>query len=103
MVRLKQMLAYLLVTAAAFYLLPLFGSDTGSFMFILLIAIPLISFIAALLYGRRWGFDFSYWIIVAVLFVPTIFIYYNSSAWIYIVVYGVIALIGTAVGSLVRR
>ncbi len=102
MIKVKQMLPYLLITAAAFYLLPLLGNDTGSFMFILLIATPLISFIAALLYGVRRGFDVTYWIIVAVLFVPTIFIYYNSTAWIYIVVYAVIALVGSAIGGLVN-
>lgn len=39
-----------------------------------------------------------YAVIVAILFIPTIPIFYNSTAWIYIFVYGAIALIGNAIG-----
>ncbi|MCC5911289.1 MAG: hypothetical protein JJT76_12700 [Clostridiaceae bacterium] len=97
--KLKQMLPYLIVTAIAFYLLPLLGRDTGSFMLILLIAVPLICFTAALLHGARSGFKLFYPLIVASLFIPTIFIYYNSTAWIYTVIYAAIALVGTTIGS----
>ena len=39
---LKKLLPYIGVTALAFYLLPLAGRDTGSFILILLVLIPLI-------------------------------------------------------------
>lgn len=99
MSKFKRMLPYLFVVALAFYLLPTFGKDTGSFMLILLIAIPLVCFVAALLHGAKWGFNVFFAITVAALFIPTIFIYYNSSAWIYIVIYTVVALIGSALGG----
>ncbi len=95
----KKMLPYLVVITIAFYLLPLIGRDTGSFMLILLVAMPIVCFIASLLYGLKEGFQLLYPVMVAALFTPTIFIYYNSSAWMYIVIYAVIALIGTAFGS----
>lgn len=95
----KRMLPYLFVIALAFYLLPAFGKDTGSFMVILLIAIPLVCFVAALLQGARWGFNVIFSIIVMTLFIPTIFIYYNSSAWIYAIIYALVALIGSALGG----
>ena len=37
-------------------------------------------------------------LVVAALFFPTIFIFYNSSAWIYVVAYAVISLVGNLVG-----
>jgi FtsH-binding integral membrane protein len=101
--RIKQMLPYLIATIIAFYLLPLFGRDTGSFMIILLIAIPLLCFISALSYGYKRGFDIIYSVIVGLLFIPTIFIYYNSTALIYIFIYAVIALIGSIIGTLVNK
>jgi hypothetical protein len=44
MEKFKKMFLYLLICAAAFYVLPLLGKDTGSFMLILLMLIPLICF-----------------------------------------------------------
>ena len=48
----------------------------------------------------RQGFDFILPILAIVLFAPTIFIFYNSSAWIYIVIYAVIAFIGNGIGRI---
>lgn len=95
----KRMLPYLIVIALAIYLLPGFGQDTGSFMVILLIAIPIVCFVVALLHGAKWGFNVFFSIIVAAIFIPTIFIYYNSSAWVYTVIYALVALIGSALGG----
>jgi len=67
-------------------------------MFILLGALPLICFICSVFYGIRNSFYLPYAVIVAILFIPTIPIFYNSTAWIYIFVYGAIALIGNAIG-----
>ena len=38
-----------------------------------------------------------------VLFIPTIFIFYNETASIYIGVYGVISLVGNLLGSFIRK
>lgn len=97
--KLKQMLPYLMVIVLGFYLLPAFGKDTGSFMVILLIAIPLLCFVAALLHGAKSGFNVFFSIIVAAIFIPSIFIYYNSSAWVYIIIYALTTLIGSALGG----
>ncbi|PNT90243.1 hypothetical protein [Clostridium thermosuccinogenes] len=103
MYKFKNMLAYLLVCAVAFYILPLSGKDTGSFMLILLIAIPLVCFITSLIYGIKNRFNLIFPVIVGVIFIPTIFIYYNRSAWVYIIGYAVISLIGNLIGRLLGR
>lgn len=72
-------------------------------MTILLIVIPLITLITSLMYGLRNTFDYVYPLIVAILFIPTLFIYYNTSAWIYIIVYSVIAVIGELVGKMLQK
>ena len=72
-------------------------------MTILLIVIPLITLITSLMYGLRNTFDYVYPLIVAILFIPTLFIYYNSSAWVYVIAYSMIALIGELLGKTLQR
>ena len=93
----------LLITALSFYVLPLLIKDTGSAMVLLLVLIPAICLVCALLCGWMEGFFWPYAVIVAVLFIPTMFLYYNSSAVVYILAYGVIALVGNLLGSLPAR
>ena len=86
-----------------FYLIPILIIDTGSGIFILLIVIPLMTLITSIIYGLRNTFDFIYPLIVAILFFPTLFIYYNSSAWVYVIAYSMIALIGELLGKTLQR
>ena len=72
-------------------------------MLILLIVIPLITLITSLIYGLRNTVDFIYPLIVAILFIPTLFIYYNISAWVYIIAYSLIAFIGELLGKTLQR
>ena len=83
-----------------FYILPWLIRDTGAAMLLMLFVIPLISFVCAVVYGFRLGFDFIFPIMAIILFTPTIFIYYNSSAWPYIIAYGVIAFVGIGIGRM---
>lgn len=103
MEKLKKNWIYYLIILIAFYLVPMLIKDTGSGMTILLIVIPLITLITSLIYGLRNTFDFVYPLIVAILFIPTLFIYYNTSAWIYIIVYSVIAVIGELIGKILQK
>ncbi len=96
--RWKKMLPYLAVLAADFYLLPALMRDTGSAMVMLLMVIPLVCFACSLVYGIRNSFCIWYCVAAAVLFAPSVFIYYNASAWVYIIGYGVAALLGNLIG-----
>lgn len=96
----KNMWIYLLVIIMDYYLLPLFIRDTGSAIIILLIMIPVICFICSVFYGVNNSFHWQYAVLTAILFIPGIFIYYNSSAWVYIIGYGIVALVGNVIGTL---
>lgn len=100
---LKALIPYGILILLTFYALPKLIIDTGSAMFILLSVIPLICFLASIHYGYRHGFNILYLVLIALLFAPTILIYYNSSAWVYIPAYTVIALIGTLIGNSIRK
>lgn len=77
MKKFKKMLPYLIINAIVFYLTPFMIKDTGSGMLILLIGFPVICFIVALIYGIKNSFNWIYSLLVMLLFVPTIFIFYN--------------------------
>lgn len=96
--RLLTLLPYVIILAIAFYVLPLLIKDTGSGMFMLLLVIPLLTLICAVIYGVRQRFDFLLPLTTAILFSPTILIFYNASAWAYILAYAVIAIIGNGIG-----
>ena len=96
--KLLALLPYAIVLAIIFYVLPLLIKDTGSGMFMLLLVIPLLTLICAVIYGVRQGFDFLLPVTATILFAPTIFIFYNRSAWVYIIAYAVIALVGNGIG-----
>lgn len=95
-----KMIPYLLVNVIAFYIFPMIIQDTGSAMLIMLIGIPLICFIVAIVFGIKRSFNWIYPLAVALLFAPTVFIFYNESAAIYIVAYGIIALVGNLIGKM---
>lgn len=81
-----------------FYIVPLVIQDTGSAMVVMLVILPMICLITSIFYGIRNGFDFWYILIVAIMFTPTLFIFYDSSAWVYIIGYAIVALIGVLIG-----
>ncbi|MCI6077009.1 MAG: hypothetical protein SO040_02175 [Catenibacterium mitsuokai] len=101
--KIKKNWVYYFIIFITFYLIPILIQDTGSGMFILLIVIPLITLITSIIYGLRNVFDFIYPLIVAILFIPTLFIYYNISAWVYIIAYSLIALIGEILGKTLQK
>ena len=103
MEKLKRMLPYLLIIIFAFYILPLLIKDTGSGMLILLIGIPIICFIVSFIYGIKNSFNWLFSILIMMLFVPSIFIYYNESATIYVLVYGIISIIAQFLGNMLRN
>lgn len=98
-----KMLPYLLVMVLDFYLLPFLIKDTGTAMVILLVVVPLICLICAIVFGAKNNFNLLFCMIVAILYVPTIFIFYNSSAWVYVIGYGIVAIIGNIVGMLFHK
>lgn len=101
--KLKKMLPYLIIICIDFYLLPLLIIDTGMAMIMLMAVVPLICLICALIYGVKNGFSVLFCGIVAVLFAPTIFIFYNSTAWVYIIGYGIVTIIGNALGGIFSK
>lgn len=96
-------LPYLLAPMAGFYLLPLLLRDTGGAILLLLIVLPMVCLFSAFLHGRRFGFRWWLGPVVAAIFVPTLWLFYDASAWVYPVIYGVLTLLGSLLGGRSRE
>lgn len=81
-----------------FYALPTLIIDTGSGIVLLLILMPLVCFISAIAYGLRNGWQPLLPASVFLLFLPSLYIFYNESALIYAFAYPLITLIGNITG-----
>lgn len=84
-----------------FYILPLplFAGSDGVIGMPLLMLLPvlILSFVLGFLSKEKK--KFLYPLLTAIVFIPTVFIYYNESALIYSVVYLIISVIGVGTGS----
>ena len=98
--QIRRLIPWGIITLLGYYILPPVISDTGSGMAVLLVAFPVMVVLCGLLEGAGKSFSPFYALFAAVAFVPAIFIYYNSSAWVYAPVYGVLALMGSVFGRL---
>ena len=101
--RLRVHLPYAVILTVMFYILPLMIIDTGMAMGLLLILFPLFTLALGTIFGIRQGFSPFIAMLVVGLFFPSLFIYYNISAWVYGIVYGGISLISVGIGSLWRK
>ncbi len=91
------------ILAAVYNLLPLAMGSTGGAMMILLILMPVVTLIASGFVGLKRGFTWLWPVLAGVLFIPAIFLYMNSSAWVYVPGFAVLALIGMWIGNLIRQ
>ena len=91
---------YAAVQAVYFYVFPFTIIDTGSAIVMMLAVLPLATFFGAVATGALRGFTLWVPLVTAVLFTPTVWLHYNSSAWVYIVFYALLALAGNALAAL---
>ena len=102
---LKNMIPYLLVCAIFFYIIAL-PMKNGLFAFTLLIINPAVCFITSVFYVMKNKFNpfqLLYPLFAGILFIPAVFIFYNSSALIYAVYYAAVALLGILIGFIILK
>lgn len=96
----KASLPYLLALALDFYLLPCLIRDTGSAMLLMLAVMPLAAFVTAAVYGVRHGLWPPLSVAAGLLFLPSVFLFYNPSAWGYCLFYAGVVLAGNGAGRI---
>lgn len=98
-----SLVPYMIALGADFYLLPLLMRDTGSAMLLMLCIMPLAALVIGVAWGVRHGFRLWLPVIAAALFFPSIFLFYNLTAWVYAIVYGAAVLAGMGIGRIFYR
>lgn len=98
----KKLILLVALQLLTFYLLPLLMKTMGPMGLVLIMAI--ITFMFSLILGVSLTskFKFLYPILVAIIFLPSVYLFYNDSALIHTVWYFVISLVGLLLGTLVQ-
>ena len=93
----------LLIQLFMFYIFPLFAGPTDAIamVFLIIVATLLLSIIIGSISKEK--IKYLYPIIVAILFIPSIFIYYNESALIHSIWYLVVSTVGLLVGTIIYK
>lgn len=96
-------LIFLLLQAAAFYLFPPFSLSFGPMGRVLMLLI--FTFLLSVLMGlfSASGLKYLFPAAAALLFLPSVFLYYNESALVHALWYFVISCAGLLPASLARR
>jgi len=96
-------LIMILIQLLIFYILPLFAGPTDIMGMIILIILSV--FILSIILGiiSKNKIKFLYPIIISILFIPSVFIYYNESALTHSIWYLVISTIGIMFGTIVNK
>ena len=93
----------LVIQLFTFYIFPLFAGPTDAMgmVVIILFSTFILSIIIASISKQKT--KYLYPIVVAIVFIPSVFIYYNESALIHSIWYLVDAAIGIVIGSIINK
>lgn len=94
-------LIILLIQLFMFYIFPLFAGPTDAIgmVIIILLVTLLLSIIMSIISKEK--IKYLYPVVIAILFIPSVFIYYNESALIHAAWYLVVSSIGLLIGTIV--
>lgn len=86
-----------------FYIFPLFAGPTDAMgmVFLILLSTLLLSLILGII--SKNNIKYLYPLIIAILFIPSIFIYYNESALIHSVWYLIDSIMGLIIGIIIDK
>lgn len=86
-----------------FYVFPLFAGPTDAMGMVVLIILTtfLLSIIIGLTSNKK--IKYLYPVIIAIVFIPSVFIYYNETAMIHSMWYLVVSGIGMLIGAILRK
>lgn len=95
-------LIILLIQIFMFYIFPLFAGPTDAMglVFLLIITTFILSLLITII--SNTNYKYLYGILISLLFIPSVFIYYNESALIHSIWYLVVSYIGIGIGSVFK-
>ena len=100
----KDIIKFILLTLVIYNIIPIINkivpeSTNYTFLSDLWIVYPLYSLIISVLFCKKYGLK----IMVSILFIPTMFIFYNDSVLIFIFIYLILSIIGCFIGNKIKN
>ena len=94
-------LILLLIQLFMYYIFPLFAGPTDAMgmVFLIWLSTIILGMIMAILSDKN--IKYLYPLVIAIMFIPSVFIYYNESALIHSLWYLVSSSIGTLIGTII--
>lgn len=102
----KNLLKIAIISLIVYNIIPIINTifpETENYTFLidLWVINVIYSIGCGVIFGNKIGFKFLIPITIAIMFIPTMLIFYNMTEYIYIIVYFVGAIIGCALGQYV--
>ncbi len=93
----------LVIQMFMFYIFPLFAGPTDAMgmVFLIIVATFILSFFMGI--ASKEKIKYIYPLVASVIFIPSVFIYYNSSALVHSLWYLVISSIGIIIGTAIFK
>ena len=93
----------LIIQLFMFYIYPLFCGPTDAIAMVLIILVSTFILSIVLSTISTSNFRYLYPLFVSIIFIPSIFIYYNISALVHSLWYFVVSLIGMIIGIIFKK
>ena len=93
----------LIIQLFMFYIFPLFAGPTDAMgmVFLIWLSTMFLAIIITIISSKK--VKYFYPIVIAILFIPSVFIYYNESALIHSIWYLVISSVGLILGTIIYK
>jgi hypothetical protein len=103
---LQKLIPYTIILAIVFFLIPIITkTDTRIELMITLLIVlnPVACLGTGAIFGIKHGFKWYFLMIVILLYIPSAYVFYNSSAVLYFVIYLIFSAVGIGIGCLLRK
>lgn len=92
----------LLIQLFMFYIFPLFAGPTDAIgmVILILLATILLSFILGII--SKGKIKYLYPFVIAIMFIPSVFVYYNESALVHSLWYLIVSIVGLLIGIIIE-
>lgn len=103
MKRFVKEIIILIIQLFMFYIFPLFAGPTDAMGMVFLIIVT--TFILSIIIGSisKEKIKYLYPIVIVILFIPSVFIYYNESALVHSIWYLIVSFIGLILGTVIYK
>lgn len=104
----KSIIKIIVITLIVYNAIPIINviipqSQFYTFLMDIWIINSLWALIASIFFCKKKVFKIYMPLLLAILFIPTMFIFYNTSATIFVIIYFILALLGSCIGGIINK